>query len=224
VLRRWDRDAEQRELEVLRQLVSRYCNHIDRERPAFQVCDWNEVVQVDRRGDAHDQVQVRLRVLRPDLLFARFRFACTWAQPARLREQVELTVRNLLIDGSPGIKLHTTSNWVKDSSMDAIVHFPIPHKENTEVSFTIDLSWPRRFAPLLDGKPDTLTVSFKRPTGHVVSKLVLPPGTDAYVEPAGDPALVEVCTGEDGSRKTVTFESFDLPAHQAAGVRLELKG
>lgn len=225
MLRRWDRDAEQRELEMLRQLVSRYCNHIDRARPAFQVCEWNEVVEIDRRGDAHDQVQVRLRVLQPDLLFARFRFNCNWAQPIRYREQVGLTVRNLLVDGSPGIKLHTTSNWVKDSSMDAIVHFPAPYKENAEVSLTIGLNWPRRFKPLLERTPDTLTVSFKRPTGHVLSKIVLPPGDDAYVEPVGNPGLVNVYPGEDDSgRKTVVFESFDLPAHQAAGVRLELKG
>ncbi|WP_157527867.1 hypothetical protein [Nocardia sp. NRRL S-836] len=208
---------------MLRQLVSRYCNHIDRARPAFQVCDWNEVVEIDRRGDARDQVQVRLRVLQPDLLFARFRFACNWAQPARLREQVELTVRNQLNDGSQGIKLPTTSNWVKESSMDAVVHFPAPQKENTEISFTIELNWPRRFKPLLDRAPDTLSVYFKRPTGHVISKIVLPPDTDAFVEPVGDPKLVEVRTGEEDGRRTATFESFTLPAHQAAGVWLELK-
>ncbi|ANZ36570.1 hypothetical protein BBK82_11345 [Lentzea guizhouensis] len=187
--------------------------------------DWDEEVDINRRGDALDQVQVRLRVLQPDLLFARFRFDCNWTQPLRLREQVELTVRNLQVDGSPGIKLHTTSNWVKDSSMDVIVHFPAPQKENTEVSFAINLNWPRRFKPLVERTPDRLTVSFKRPTGHVVSKLVLPAGTDAFAEPVGDPALVKVIPGEDESgRKTVTFESFNLPARQPAGVRLELKG
>ncbi len=208
---------------MLRQLISRYCNHIDRTRPAFQVCDWNEVVEIDRRGDAHDRVQVRLRVLQPDLLFARFRFTCTWAQPARLREQVELTVRNQLNDGSQGIKLSTTSNWVKDSSMDAIVHFPAPQKENAEISFTIELNWPRRFKPLLDRTPDTLSVYFKRPTGHVVSKILLPPDADAFVEPVGDPNLVEVRTDEEDGRKTATFESCNLPAHQTAGEWLELK-
>ncbi|RAS71326.1 hypothetical protein C8D87_1011627 [Lentzea atacamensis] len=80
-----DRSALRRELEEHRQLVRRYCAHIRRvERLFYQMTSWHEVcVVTDDRGNTDGVVKIRIRVLRPDMLFLRLRFSCDWAQPAR---------------------------------------------------------------------------------------------------------------------------------------------
>ena len=222
----WNTDRH--EVEELKQLVSRYCNRIDELKPAaYDFREWDETLTIGARGDTHAKANIRLRVRQPDLMFVRLKFACGRPQSARIRRLVRTTVRGLLVDGSPGTKLQTTCRWTNDRTTDVIVHLPSPQKAGTEVSFTVDLDWPRRFAPLLSGVPTEFTVVNRHPAAHVVHRVVLPAGTSSYLEPIGNPAEfaeLRAKTAEDGSdRETVIFELFGVPARQRVGVRLELK-
>lgn len=219
------RGAERRDLEAQKALVALYCNHIDKIRSAYEIREWNETLVVRERGDTNAKVTVRLRTLQSDLLFIRLKFGCGWPQPARYRRKVELTVRKLLVDGSPGITLEKTVSWPKDGTMTVIIHFHSPPPENSEISFSIELEWPRRCLPLKEGSPDEFSLMCRQPVTRAVHRIVLPPGTDVYTEPIGETSCgYRLTTGQDDDgRRTSTLEVSDLPARHCVGVRMQLK-
>jgi len=221
------RSAERRELEVYQDLVSHYCRLIDAMRPTYEVVDWDETFIIGDRGDTHARMKIKLRAMQDDLWFIRLKLGCGWPQPSRYRRRVRMTVRNLLVDGSPGTTLRTTSSWPQDGSMAAIVHFHTPPAANSEVSFTIDLFWPKRCAPLLDGTPEEFVLKFYQPVSRATYQVLLPKGAEVYVEPIGKTAEFsgfELSRKADGTdRETITFQLSDLPIRHRAGVRLQLK-
>lgn len=221
------RSAERRELEVHKDLVSQYCKLIDARWPAYEVIDWDETAVIGDRGDTHTKLKVKLRATRDDLRFIRLRFGCGWPQPSRYRRRVHMIVRNLLVDGSPGTTLRTTVSWPRDGAMAAIVHFHTPLTANSEVSFTIDLIWPKRCAPLLDGAPDEFALLFWQSTRRATYRVLLPKGTEVYVEPIGKSDSFRGMRlrrkADDGDRETIIFRLSDLPIRHRAGVRLQLK-
>ncbi|RAS64126.1 hypothetical protein C8D87_106532 [Lentzea atacamensis] len=219
-----NRGSERRELEAHKELVSRYCNHIDKVRAGYQIREWDETMVIGDRGDAQAKVTVRLRPLRADLLFIRLKFGCGWNQPARYRHRVRMSVRNLLVDGSAGTTLQKTLSWPKDGAMTAIIHFHSPPQEDSEISFAVELDWPKRCLPLMEGSPDEFALMFAQPVAHAIYKVVLPTDTDAYVEPIGqtpDGYRLDKCQ-DDMRRQTITLELFDPPVRHRAGARLEL--
>lgn len=221
------RRAERRELEMHKELVSHYCRFIDATQPTYEVVDWDETFVIGDRGDAHAKIRVKLKAVQNDLQFVRLKFGCGWPQPSRYRRQVRMTVRNLLVDGSQGTTLRTTSSWPQDGSMAAIVHFHTQPAANSEVSFTIDLFWPKACAPLLDGSPDEFALKFFQPVSRATYRVLLPKGAEVYVEPIGKTAAFsgfQLDGKADGPDRTmVTFQLSDLPVRHRAGVRLQLR-
>jgi hypothetical protein len=220
-----NRGTERRDLEAQKMLVSRYCDHIDKIRPAYQIREWNEILIVGDRGDTYARMTVRIRTLQSNLLFIRLKLGCGWPQPARYRRKVALTVRSLLVDGSPGTTLHKTVSWPKDGTMTAIIHFHTPPPENSEISFSIDLEWPKRCLPLIEGSPDEFSIRCLQDVVHAVYRIVLPIGTDVYMEPIGE-ASAECRMSRDqdhDGRQAITLELSNLPARHCVGVRMQLK-
>jgi hypothetical protein len=182
---------------------------------------------VDDQGDARTKLKIKVRATCDDLWFIRLRFGCGWPQPSRHRHRVRLTVRTLLADGSSGTALRTTSSWPRDGAMAAIAHLHSPPMVNSEMSFTIDLDWPKRCAPLVDGTPDEFMVQYWQPVRRATYRVELPEGAEAYVEPVG---ISETFNGlrwrrkmDNNHRETITFKLSDLPIRHRAGVRLQLK-
>ena len=207
--------------------MAQYCKFINDKWPSFQVVDWEETAVIGERGDTHSKSKIKVRAIRNDVRFIRLRFGCGWPQPSRYRRSVRMTVRNLLIDGSPGTTLRTTVSWPRAGSMAAIVHFHTPLSANSEVSFTVDLFWPKKCAPLLDGAPDEFGMMFWEPTRRVTYRVLLPKGAEAYAEPMG---RTESFAGvrlrrkvDDDGRETITCQLSDLPVRHRAGMRLQLK-
>ena len=58
--------AERRELEMQRELLSRYTNQLDKTRAGYQILEWKETVVIGDGGDAHTKLAIRLRPLGPD--------------------------------------------------------------------------------------------------------------------------------------------------------------
>ncbi len=221
------RGAERRKLEEHKDLVSRYCRLLDEMQPSYEVLDWDKTAVIDERGDTHIKLKVKLRPTHENFWFVRLRFGCGWPQPGRYRHRVQLTVRNLLVDGSPGTTLRTTVSWPRDGAMAAIVHFHTPPVVNSEVSFIVDLAWPKMCAPLLDGAPDEFALQFWQPVSRATYRISLPKGTEAYVEPIG---RTEAFSGfrlrrkaDDSGRETIIFRLSGLPIRHRAGVRLQLR-
>jgi hypothetical protein len=225
-----DRGTLRRELEEHRELVTRYCAHIRREeQPFYKVTSWDEVcVVTDDRGDTDDVVRMRIRVLRPDMLFFRFAFSCNWAQPARHRRRVRTQVRSIRVDGAPGISLRTTRSWVADGRMHIIAHFDTPPKAGSEIALAMSVRWPQRCGPLMQSRqPDDFVLKFGEPISHARYEVILPAGRPAFCEPVGfdeDDAGFSLHPADDTEGRThYVFEAVDLEPRHAAGMKLELK-
>jgi hypothetical protein len=225
-----DRGSLRRELEEHRELVTRYCKHIRREeKPFYQVTSWHEVCAVtDDRGNTDDVLRMRIRVLRPDMLFFRFRFSCNWAQPARYRHRVQTQIRNIKVDGAPGIRLCTTRSWVADGKMYLIAHFGEPPRAGSEISLAMRMRWPQRCAPLMVSRqPDSFVLRFSEPISCARYEVILPAGREAFCEPVGfehgDEGFSLTPEGDADGRAHYVFEAFDLEPSHEAGMKLELK-
>ncbi|MET9232556.1 hypothetical protein [Lentzea sp. NPDC003310] len=219
--------SEHRGLEVHKELVSHYCRLLDTVHPSYEVLDWDETMTVDDRGNAHTSLKIKVRAVHADLYYVRMRFGCGWSQPSRYRKRVRTTVRNLLANGSAGTTLRTTLSWPKDGAMAAIAHFHAPPPANSEVSLAIDLYWPKRCKPLLDGLPDEFGLMYWQPVKRATYRVVLPKGIEVVVEPI---SKTEGQTGlrwrrkvDTEGRETISFKVSDLPVRQRTGIRLQLK-
>lgn len=221
------RRVERRELEVHKDLVSHYCRLLDTMRPSYEVIDWDKTAVIGERGDTHINLKVKLRATHDDFWFVRLRFGCGWPQPSRYRRRIRVTVRNVLVDGSPGTTLRTTVSWPRDGAMAAVAHFHTPPAVNSEVSFTVDLVWPKMCAPLLDGNPDEFGLMFWQSVNRATYRILPPKGTEVYVEPIGK---TEEFRGfrlrrrtDESDRQVIIFRLSDPPIGHRAGVRLQLK-
>lgn len=220
-----NRRSDRRELATQQELLSRYCNQLDKTRPGYQILEWKETTVIGDRGDACTKVTVKLRPLGTDLLFVRLKFGCGWPQPAKYRRQVKMAVRNVLVDGSPGTTLHKTLSWPRDGTLAAVIHFHEPPLHDSEISFAVELDWPRQCLPLVEGSPDEFSLMFAQPVAHAVYRVVLPTGTDAYLEPIGplDEGYDLRKDQDDLNTRSITLELFDPPVRHRVGARLELR-
>ena len=134
-------------------------------------------------------------------------------------------MRSLLVDGSPGTTLHKTLSWPKDGTVAAVIHFHEPPRQDSEISFAVELDWPRRCLPLAEGSPDEFTLMFAQPVTHAVYRVVLPTDSDVYLEPIGplDGGYDLRKEQDDLNRRTITLELFDPPVRHRVGARLELR-
>jgi hypothetical protein len=225
-----DRSSLRRELEDHRQLVRRYCAHIRREeKPFYKVTSWHEVCAVtDDRGNTDGVVRIRIRVLRPDMLFFRLRFSCDWPQPERYRRRVQTQVRGIKVDGAPGIRLRTTTSWAEDGKMYVIAHLDAPPRAGSEISLAMRVKWPQRCAPLMVSRqPDSFVLRFGRPISTARYEVILPAGREAFCEPVGfeqgDEGLSLTRSDDEEGRTHYVFEATDLEPFHRAGMKLELK-
>jgi hypothetical protein len=227
-----DREMLRTELEMHKRLVSRYCKFIDELHPMYQVLAWEQVAYVlNTRGDTREYVTVRARVLRADLQLIRMVFGCGWEQPAKYRSKVKFAVRNILVGNVFGTSLKTTHEWVCNGKSDVIVHVPTPPRVGSEIRLLVIMQWPGKCAPLMaadNGVDDFVFKFVQQDVKHVVYRVILPAGSEAFHEPIGFTGedsnfRIEATKDEDGRRQYV-FEAFDLPILHRAGIRLELKG
>lgn len=219
--------TQSRELEQQKGLVAQYGKMLDEHVATYQIIDWDTTFVIDERGDAQERLRVRARAVSAELRFVRLVFGCGFPQPPRFRKRVRLSVRKILVDGTPGTSLSQTITWPRNGTMVVMIHFPEPPKQHDEVSFSIDIAWPGRCAPLVEGHPDEYRIKFAQPVQHVRYRIFVPPDTSTYSEPIGSEKCADryrlTTTRTEEGREVVTFEAFDLPALHKVGARLELR-
>ncbi|WP_346130170.1 hypothetical protein [Lentzea roselyniae] len=182
----------------------------------------------DDRGNTDGVVKIRIRVLRPDMLFLRLRFSCDWAQPARYRRRVQTQIRGITVDGAPGIRLRTTRSWAADGKMYIIAHLDEPPRAGSEISLEMRVKWPQRCAPLMVSRqPDSFVLRFGKPISTARYEVILPAGREAFCESAGfeqgDEGFSLHRSVDDEGRAHYVFEALDLEPLREAGMKLELK-
>lgn len=221
-----DRRSDRKELENHRKLVWRYCKLNDQDS-ALQIVDWDETFVINERGDAHEQIRILLRPLRPDLWFIRLLAGCGWPQPARFRSRVQVSARQALLGGAAGTSLLKTTAWRVDGKMDMTVHFNEPPTQGKALGIEINIAWPGRCAPLVKGSPERFSLGFTHSVRHARYEIVTPPGVTNYCElipVKGHDVRYQLTTTIDGEeREHITFEAFDLPPRRTVGIWLETK-
>ncbi|QFZ17676.1 hypothetical protein [Saccharothrix syringae] len=210
-------------------LVAKYSKMVaDDRHPSYQVIKWEEHLVVEANGDARKSLTIRAKVVN-DLQVLRLVEGCRWPQPARYRSRVRVDVRKLLVGDLPGASLSTTKAWVEDGKLVLIVHFPRPPRLGSEINIAIGFEWPGRCEPLVRNRvPEDFVMRFQTPVVYASYKVVLPRGTDAYVEPVGfdenENGFFAGPSAEENGRPVFLFDGFDLPERRTIGMRLELKG
>jgi hypothetical protein len=226
-----DRRRLQREYDVHRQLLTRYCNFVieNHPKPLISVGEWNEVVYIQENGDVKETLTLRAIALRK-VYFIKLLAGSGWDQPERFRRGIRMTARSVLVNGFPGPQWNVTRSWMPDGRMASILHLHEPLRYGEEVRLEVTKYWPAKCQPLMRlGSTESFTC---RTTDllriqNMKYAIVLPPGHDAVYEPIGfsepdDDNSVEVSHDKE-NRRVFTYRVTNLQPHKTIGVRLELK-
>ena len=221
-----DRRSLLRRIDQTDQLVVRYVRFIQAMEPGYRITSWEKTVNIASNGDAMDTLKVRAQVIRPDVQFFWLWFGCGWAQPGRYRRRVAVRVRTLLVGDLPGTSLDRTLYWVSDGRLAVIVHLHRPPSIGSEICIKLDVSWPGKCAPLMQGRCDEFTICMETSVQRAVYTLVLPKGCDTYHETLGfrdGDAEFELVSAVERGHLTYRIEAQDLHPGRRVGLRLELK-
>lgn len=212
-----------------KQLLSRYCDIIvEQLDPAWRILFWEQVDVLESNGDTRETITIHARVDSKELHFFRLRFGSLGEpMPDRLRKQVVVNVRNVIIDGVGGTRFDTTTHWMSDSRIEVLAHLDTPAQNGSEARFFLDVQWPEKSARLVKHRlPDVFQIHFSKVIEFGRYIVVLPPGEDAYFTPVG------FANGENGcsiykwlnssNRMEVSFTVRNVEPDQRVGMRLDL--
>jgi hypothetical protein len=218
----WQKRAERDQ-----RLLGHYCDILQDRFSYWRIKDWDERVVIDAKGNARQYITVRVLVESEDVDFFRVRMGAHWKQPLKYRRKVKVWVRSLQVDGLGGTRSDITTTWLHDNRMEVLTHFSSPVEKNELINLTMEIDWPRKCAPLMGGKPDDFTMRFTRHIERTNYVVVLPPGTEVYMDPIGlrtGEDSYEVTQRVDGDGNTeVRLLAKDIEPYRRFGVRLDQK-
>jgi hypothetical protein len=92
-----DRRRLQRDYNIYRKLLARYCNFIidHRPEPLVLVEEWDQTVYIQRNGDVRERIAIKAVALREEVHFIRFYAGSEWDQPEKHRNKVRVNARSL---------------------------------------------------------------------------------------------------------------------------------
>jgi hypothetical protein len=220
--KQWRKRAEQDQ-----RLLARYCDILLDRFSYWRIKDWDETVIVDANGNARQYVTIRVLVESEDLDFFRVRMGCHWKQPLKYRKKVKVWVRSLERDGVGGTRSDTTTSWLHDGRLEVLTHFSSPVEKNEQLNLAMEVDWPKKCAPLMNGDPDDFVMTFTQHIERATWTVVLPPGTQVYVDPIGLRAgedRYDVKQRVNGAGDTeVRLVARGLEPYRKFGLRLDQK-
>ncbi len=228
-----DRRRLQREYDIHRDLLTKYCDFITdhRPEPLILVSDWSQDVHLKRNGDVRELITIKATVLREDIHFLRFKAGCEWNQPERYRNKVKIRARSLKVNGSAGPHWNVTRSWPSDRKMRVLVHLHSPVRQGQEIRLEMERLWPAKCKPLMcDSTVDNFVFSTTKliQIQKVCYRVILPKGFSAVYWPLGfDEEETAECgieeeTDRDG-RKNYILKVRDLTSYAEVGMQLELE-
>jgi hypothetical protein len=208
-------------------LLAHYCEILQDRFSYWRVKDWDETIVVDPQGNAKQFVTVKVLVESEDLDFFRVRMGCRWTQPVKYRKKVKVKVRSLEVNGLGGTRSDITTSWLHDGRLEILTHFGTPIEKNEQLNLVMEIEWPKKCAPLMRGEPDEFTMRFTQHIEKATWRVVLPAGTQVYVDLIGlraDEDSYEVkqrVTGEGESEVRLT--AYAIEPYRNFGMRLDQK-
>jgi hypothetical protein len=217
--KRWRERAEQDQ-----RLLAHYCDVLQDRFSYWRIKDWDETVVVDEQGNARQYITVRVLVESEELDFFRVRMGCRWDQPAKYRKKVKVKVRSLEVDGVGGTRPDTTTTWLPDNRLEVLTHFSTALEKDEQLNLAMEIDWPKKAAPLFRGEPDDFFMRFTRYIEKANLAIVLPPGTEVYMDliglrPEEDDYQLEQQVTESGTE--VRLRAFAIEPYRRFGVRLD---
>lgn len=218
-----------RRVEVDRRLLRNYCDTLEkRHGQQWQVKSWVQEVDVRPNGDVFERISVTV-VVECDLLdFCSFTNGPNWDWPDRYRPKVKVKVRSVEVGYEGGTRFDYTSTWLSRSRLKTMVHLNEPAPRGSEISFVVDLEWPAKCAPLMQGySADKFVVAFSRPLEFAQYVVVLPADYRVCFDKIGliqgrnDYTLVSAVNHARQTETVLTVR--DVPAYHEFGMRLDLK-
>jgi hypothetical protein len=146
-----DRRRLQREFDIHRKLLDRYCSFIvtHRPEPRLLVKEWDQTVHIQHNGDVHERITLKLVALREEVQFIRLYAGSEWEQPEKHRNKVRIRARSLKLNGKPGPHWTVTKSWLSSKRMAMIVHPHSPIKQGDETGLEIERTWPGKCRPIM---------------------------------------------------------------------------
>jgi hypothetical protein len=202
-------------------LLQRYCDIVEKISTAeLDVSEWEQLVELDRRGNARVVRKITLTPVGGDLHFLRLRLMYYGGpdQSVRLRRRVRATAREL-----SGARWESTWFWKNDRTHEVIVHFRNPIPEGRSISVEVEWTWPLFSSQLMAGGYEDFDIRFSHRVQRAKHMVVLPlpaSGELPYVSPNSAIPQVE----RQGSTCRVTFEVNPCQQGIQYGVRIDKRG
>lgn len=226
-----DRRRLQREHDVHRELLTRYCDLIidDDVEPLISVTNWVQRLHVWPNGDVREVLTLDAVALREEVYFMRMPSGSEWDQPERYRRNVRIRARSIGENGASGPHWHVTTFWMSTALLKSIIHFRSPVLKGEAFRLEVERFWPAKCLPLMrhHAAENFVFHATERVRIHRMEyRVILPAGFDAVYEPIGFTdqharTSVEAHTDNEG-RKVIVCTATDLPIRKQLGMRLEL--
>jgi len=211
-----------------RNLLLRYVQVLSNQSTrSYTVQEWDQDVRIHPNGDAYELVRTAVISERDELAFLRFTFGAGWNQPEKARRRVQVLVRSVIFEGVRSARWDTTTAWLSSGKLELIAHLNSPVPRGVELTLEIEIHWPGKSLPLVQGHADEFKVNFGTPIKYLTYSIALPPKTQAYLDPIGftnGQDNFALTTTQQEERQIIKLTATDVPAKQAVGMRLELKG
>jgi hypothetical protein len=218
----WRKRAEQDQ-----RLLTHYCNILQERFNSWRITDWNETIVVDVNGDTRQRITVHAVVESEELELFRVRIGCRWNQSPRYRRKVKVKVQSLEADGMGGTRPDTITSWLIDGRLEILTHFNQPIGKNEQLDLSMEIDWPKKCAPLMNGEPDEFVMRFTRYIENTTWTIILPAGTRVYVDlvglkPLADSYEVQRSVNSAGNSE-IRLTARAIEPYRLFGLRLDRK-
>lgn len=228
-----DRRRLQREYNIHRDLLAKYCDFIVDHRPEPLVLanEWDQTVFIQQNGDVRERLVVKATALREEVYFIRFYAGSEWEQPEKYRKKVRINARSLKVNGKSGPRWNVTRSWLSSKQMVMIVHLHSPVRAGEEIRLEIERFWPKKCQPLMcQGEPDDFIFHTGKmlQIDKVTFRVVFPGECNVSYDAIGfvDDATTGVHIGSErdaDGRRVVTLYVDHLPVDARYGMKLDVE-
>jgi hypothetical protein len=199
-------------------LIQRYCDIVEKiSTTKLDVINWEQLVELDKRGNARVVRKITLTPDGGDLHFLRLRleYYGDADQSARLRRRVKATAREF-----SGARWQSSWFWKNDRTHEVIVHFRNPITQGHSTSIEVEWVWPLFSSELMAGGYEDFDIRFShrvRRAKHMVVLPLPPNGELPFVSANSAVPSVE----REGSVCKVSFEVDPCEQGARYGVRID---
>lgn len=202
-------------------LVQRYCDIVEELSHArLTVQDWEQVVELDEKGNAKVHRKITLTPQDARLHFLRLSLTYYGApeQSLRLRRKVRAAARAV-----SGARWESSWIWRDDRTHQLLVHFRNPIDPGTPISIEAEWNWPLYSSELMQGGYEDFDIRFRHQVDRALHTVVMPLATRHGEMPSITSQMTDAKIEREGTRARITFEVIPCQENVRYGVRIDTR-